>query len=152
MSLSAITSDFCASAFSAMYDSVRWSAAVILTCGCEHVFPTRTQCSECKQGHEHRSVRLKVILQLWHAVQGSAGVTDPAAIDKLCAEGRDAAKFLTQYVVQAELNERGNYGRHTALLEYMLLPLGVKLRRHALPDLQMTDVPGKGLCSLHAGR
>jgi hypothetical protein len=45
-----------------------------------------------------------------HAVQASAGVSDPAAVDKLCAEGRDAAKFLTQYVVQAELNERGNYG------------------------------------------
>ncbi|CAL5221847.1 g4107 [Coccomyxa viridis] len=41
--------------------------------------------------------------------QGSSGVTDPAEIDKLCAEGRDAARFLTQYVVQAELNERGNY-------------------------------------------
>ena len=37
-------------------------------------------------------------------------MTDPAQIDKLCAEGRDAARFLTQYVVQAELNERGNYG------------------------------------------
>ena len=47
------------------------------------------------------------------AVQGSSGVTDPAEIDKLCAEGRDAAKFLTQYVVQAELNERGNYGEHS---------------------------------------
>ena len=47
---------------------------------------------------------------VWYAVQGSSGVTDPAEIDKLCAEGRDAAKFLTQYVVQAELNERGNYG------------------------------------------
>ncbi|CAK0779825.1 hypothetical protein CVIRNUC_004863 [Coccomyxa viridis] len=41
--------------------------------------------------------------------EASAGVSDPAAVDKLCAEGRDAAKFLTQYVVQAELNERGNY-------------------------------------------
>ena len=46
----------------------------------------------------------------WHAVQGSSSVTDPAEIEKMCAEGRDAAKFLTQYVVQAELNERGNYG------------------------------------------
>lgn len=49
------------------------------------------------------------------AVQSSSGVTDPAEIDKLCAEGRDAAKFLTQYVVQAELNERGNYGEHLLL-------------------------------------
>ena len=50
-----------------------------------------------------------------YAVQASAGVSDPAAVDKLCAEGRDAAKFLTQYVVQAELNERGNYGVHPPL-------------------------------------
>ncbi|BDA43747.1 probable mitochondrial zinc maintenance protein 1, mitochondrial [Coccomyxa sp. Obi] len=41
--------------------------------------------------------------------QSAAGVTDPDEIDKLCAEGRDAAQFLTQYVVQAKLNERGNF-------------------------------------------
>ena len=51
------------------------------------------------------------MIEFWGAVQGSSGVTDPAKIEKLCAEGRDAAKFLTQYVVQAELNERGNYGK-----------------------------------------
>ena len=44
-------------------------------------------------------------------VQGMAGVTDPSAIKKLCAEGRDAADFLMQNVVQAQLNDRGNYGR-----------------------------------------
>lgn len=43
-------------------------------------------------------------------MQASAAVTDPAEVDKLCAEGMDAANFLTTYVVQAELNERGNYG------------------------------------------
>lgn len=49
------------------------------------------------------------------AIQGYSGVTDLVEIDKLCAEGRDAAKFLTQYVVQAELNDRGNYGEHSPL-------------------------------------
>lgn len=44
-------------------------------------------------------------------LQSAAGVTDPDEIDKLCAEGRDAAQFLTQYVVQAKLNDRGNFGR-----------------------------------------
>ena len=53
-----------------------------------------------------------------HAVQASAGVSDPAAVEKLCAEGRDAAKFLTQYVVQAELNERGNYGEQLCHSRY----------------------------------
>ena len=53
-----------------------------------------------------------------HAVQASAGVSDPAAVDKLCAEGRDAATFLAQYVVQAELNERGNYGEQLCHSRY----------------------------------
>ena len=39
-----------------------------------------------------------------------ADVTDPDIIEKLCAEGRDAADFLTQNVVQAKVNDRGNYG------------------------------------------
>ncbi|EIE19322.1 hypothetical protein COCSUDRAFT_34269 [Coccomyxa subellipsoidea C-169] len=41
--------------------------------------------------------------------QSAAGVTEPKEIEKLCAEGRDAAQFLTQYVVQAKLNDRGNF-------------------------------------------
>ena len=44
------------------------------------------------------------------ALQSAAGVTEPEEIEKLCAEGRDAANFLGQYVVQAQLNERGNFG------------------------------------------
>lgn len=44
-------------------------------------------------------------------LQSAAGVTDPDEIDKLCEEGRDAAQFLTQYVVQAKLNDRGNFGK-----------------------------------------
>ncbi|KAK9914943.1 hypothetical protein WJX75_002676 [Coccomyxa subellipsoidea] len=41
--------------------------------------------------------------------KSAAGVTEPEEIEKLCAEGRDAANFLGQYVVQAQLNERGNF-------------------------------------------
>ena len=29
---------------------------------------------------------------------------------RLCAEGEEAADFIRTYVVQARLNERGNYG------------------------------------------
>jgi hypothetical protein len=48
-------------------------------------------------------------------LQAAASVTDPAEVEKLCNEGMDAANFLTTYVVQAELNERGNYGAPVTL-------------------------------------
>lgn len=41
--------------------------------------------------------------------QECAHVTDPAEIDKLCDDAMDAAKFMRDMVVQAKLNERGNY-------------------------------------------
>lgn len=44
--------------------------------------------------------------------QESAQVTDPAQIDQLCDEAVDVAGFIRDHVVQAELNERGNYGAH----------------------------------------
>ncbi len=37
-------------------------------------------------------------------------VRDPTEIDRLCDEALDAAKFLKETIVQAKLNERGNYG------------------------------------------
>jgi complex III assembly factor LYRM7 len=36
-------------------------------------------------------------------------VSDAAELDKLVAEAHEAAKFLEENVVQAALNERGNY-------------------------------------------
>ena len=36
--------------------------------------------------------------------------TEADAIQRLCAEGDEAADFLRTFVVQARLNERGNYG------------------------------------------
>lgn len=42
--------------------------------------------------------------------QAAAGVADPTEVARLCAEGEEAADFLRTYVVQARLNERGNYG------------------------------------------
>ena len=54
-------------------------------------------------------------------------MSDPAALDKLCAEGRDAATFLTQYVVQAELNERGNYGEQPRQLTKVVLNFCIHL-------------------------
>ena len=53
-------------------------------------------------------------------VQATADVTDPHAIEMLCAEGRDAADFLMQNVVQAQLNDRGNYGGCTHLYHLQL--------------------------------
>ena len=44
---------------------------------------------------------------LW---QAAAGEADPTAVARLCAEGEEAADFIRTYVVQARLNERGNYG------------------------------------------
>lgn len=42
--------------------------------------------------------------------QAAAGEADPAAVLRLCQEGEEAADFIRTYVVQARLNERGNYG------------------------------------------
>lgn len=43
-------------------------------------------------------------------MQESADVHQPAEIDRLCEDALDAAKFLRETIVQAKLNERGNYG------------------------------------------
>ena len=37
------------------------------------------------------------------------GETDEAEIRKLVAEGADAAQFIRDFVVQAKMNERGNF-------------------------------------------
>ena len=47
-------------------------------------------------------------------LQELSDVTDPGTLEKLYSEGHDAADFLTQNVVQAELNDRGNYGEALA--------------------------------------
>ena len=44
--------------------------------------------------------------------QESAQVSDPIQIDLLCDEAIDVAGFMKDHVVQAELNERGNYGEN----------------------------------------
>ena len=38
-------------------------------------------------------------------------MTDTTELEKLLAEGNEAADFIRTYVVQAKLNERGNYGK-----------------------------------------
>lgn len=41
--------------------------------------------------------------------------TDPQKVQQLQAEGREAAEFLSTYIVQASLNKGGNYGKsHTS--------------------------------------
>lgn len=37
-------------------------------------------------------------------------MTDAAQVERLCDEALDVAGFMRDHVVQAELNERGNYG------------------------------------------
>ena len=37
-------------------------------------------------------------------------MSDTAAVKKLLAEGEEAASFIKTFVVQAKLNERGNFG------------------------------------------
>lgn len=49
-------------------------------------------------------------LSVTHLWQAAAGEADPTAVARLCAEGEEAADFIRTYVVQARLNERGNYG------------------------------------------
>ena len=51
------------------------------------------------------------VMRLW---QAAAGEADPTAVARLCAEGEEAADFIRTYVVQARLNERGNYGDRPA--------------------------------------
>ena len=52
--------------------------------------------------------------------QSAAGEADPSAITRLCADGEEAADFILTYVVQARLNERGNYGPRFICLAHKL--------------------------------
>lgn len=38
-------------------------------------------------------------------------MSDTTAVKKLLAEGEEAASFIKTFVVQAKLNERGNFGK-----------------------------------------
>ncbi|KAK9831574.1 hypothetical protein WJX74_000763 [Apatococcus lobatus] len=44
-----------------------------------------------------------------HKYQEAAGLTDPAEVQKKVAEAKEAADFIRTNVVQAQLNERGNF-------------------------------------------
>lgn len=44
-------------------------------------------------------------------LQANRSVSDQAAQSKLLAEGAEAASFIKTFVVQAKLNERGNFGK-----------------------------------------
>jgi len=43
-------------------------------------------------------------------LQANRHVSDSGAVKKLLAEGEEAAEFIKSFVVQAKLNERGNFG------------------------------------------
>lgn len=55
-------------------------------------------------------MRQTTIMDTTNALQANRKVTDPVAITKLVAEGEEAASFIKTFVVQAKLNERGNFG------------------------------------------
>ena len=67
-------------------------------------------CSRCTV--ERLSLACKVARCSYEfaARQVSASERDPGRIQQLLAEGREAADFIRTFVVQAKLNERGNYG------------------------------------------
>lgn len=66
------------------------------------VFPMR-----CLQHSRQWSLS---VVQNVRYLQECASVSDPTEVERLCDEAMDAAKFLREMIVQAKLNERGNYG------------------------------------------
>ena len=51
----------------------------------------------------------KIRLTLY-CMQDNASLSQQEEIDRSIAEAYEAADFLTEFVVQAKLNERGNFG------------------------------------------
>ena len=45
-----------------------------------------------------------------YCAQDNASMSQQEEVDRSIAEAYEAADFLTEFVVQAELNERGNFG------------------------------------------
>ena len=48
----------------------------------------------------------------------SKEVEDEAELQRLQAEGKEAADFLSTYIVQASMNEKGNYGNAFSILHF----------------------------------
>ena len=48
-------------------------------------------------------------------MQDNASLSQQDEIDRSIAEAYEAADFLTEFVVQAKLNERGNFGELTGI-------------------------------------
>lgn len=48
-------------------------------------------------------------LELRSKFEANRRVADSGAVKKLLAEGEEAASFIKTFVVQAKLNDRGNY-------------------------------------------
>ena len=53
---------------------------------------------------------LHLCYNLWLRLQSARAVADSAQVEQLQAEGREAAEFIRNMLVQAPMNERGNYG------------------------------------------
>lgn len=62
------------------------------------------------------NLRLHIKDNQWKEVaclQANRSVSDTAAINKLLADGEEAASFIRTFVVQAKLNDRGNFRKLT---------------------------------------
>lgn len=64
----------------------------------------------------------QVAVGLLGGMQESRAETDPDKLRVLIEGGKDAADFLKTYVVQAKLNDRGNYGESVFLPYTMSIP------------------------------
>ena len=76
-------------------------------------------------------------------LQANRTVPDGAAVKKLLAEGEEAASFIKTFVVQAKLNERGNFGRLTPCTatnrcRASVGPISLSLQDHSECCLQMS--------------
>ena len=58
---------------------------------------------------------------MW-AWQEASSLTDAAEVQKRVAEAKEAADFIRTNVVQAKLNERGNFGRSYVMIHASVGP------------------------------
>lgn len=58
----------------------------------------------------------ELFFALFSSSQSARQVTDPAQLEQMLTEGREAAEFLKTSIVQAVTNDRGHVGKYNFLL------------------------------------
>jgi hypothetical protein len=66
--------------------------------------------NQAKRTSKHCLEKLRALKAALPVLQASRNVTDQPKLEELLAEAREAADFIKTAVVQAKLNDRGNYG------------------------------------------